>query len=75
MQGKKLLFQNFFYHELQNNSLIEENQQLRGQKKKAELDLATEQPKRLKIERKLEDVIRDSENRKKNSTKKNSGDQ
>jgi len=63
-----------FYHELQNNSLIEENQQLRGQKKKAELDLAAEQPKRLKIERKLEDVIRDSENRKKNSTKKNSGD-
>jgi uncharacterized protein HemX len=54
-----------FYHELQNNSLIEENQQLRGQKRKAELDLAAEQAKRLKIEQKLEDVIRDSENRKK----------
>jgi len=45
--------------------LIEKNQQLRGQKKKAELDLAAEQPKRLKIEWKLEDVIKDSENRKK----------
>ena len=54
-----------FYHELQSNSLIEENQQLRGQKRKAELDLAAEQAKRLKIEQKLEDVIRDSENRKK----------
>ena len=54
-----------FYHELQNNSLIEENQQLRGQKRKAEQDLAAEQAKRLKIEQKLEDVIRDSENRKK----------
>ena len=45
--------------------MIEENQQLRGQKRKAELDLAAEQAKRLKIEQKLEDVIRDSENRKK----------
>ena len=54
-----------FYHELQSNSLIEESQQLRGQKRKAELDLAAEQAKRLKIEQKLEDVIRDSENRKK----------
>ena len=47
-----------FYHEIQNNSLIEENQQLRGQKRKAELDLAAEQAKTLKIEQKLEDVIR-----------------
>ena len=47
-----------FYHEIQNNSLIEENQQLPGQKRKAELDLAAEQAKRLKIEQKLEDVIR-----------------
>ena len=54
-----------FYHELQNTSLIEENQQLRGQKRKAELDLAAEQAKRLKIEQRLQDVIRDSENRKK----------
>ena len=54
-----------FYHELQNTSLIEENQQLRGQKRKAELDLAAEQTKRLKIEQRLQDVIRDSENRKK----------
>jgi len=54
-----------FYHELQNYSLIEENQQLRGQKRKAELDLATEQAKRLKLEQKLEDVIRDLEKRKK----------
>ena len=54
-----------FYHELQNNSLIEENQQLRGQKRKAELDLAAEKAKRLKVEQKLEDVIRDSEKRKK----------
>lgn len=53
-----------FYHELENNSLIEENQQLRGQKRKAELDLAAEQAKRLKIEQEFEDVIRDSENRK-----------
>ena len=53
-----------FYHELENNSLIEENQQLRGQKRKAELDLAAEQAKRLKIEQELKDVIRDSENRK-----------
>ena len=58
-----------FYHELQSNSLIEENQQLRGQKRKAELDLAAEQAKRLKIEQKLEDVIRDSENRKKKQYK------
>ena len=66
-----------FYHELQNHSLIEENQNLRGQKRKAELDLAAEQAKRLKLEQKLEDVIRDLENRKqkkKNSSKKNSGD-
>ena len=55
---------NIFYHELENNSLVEENQQLRGQKRKAELDLAAEQAKRLKIEQELEDVIRDSENRK-----------
>ena len=61
-----------FYHELQNYSLIEENQQLRGQKRKAEQELATEQAKRLKLEQKLEDVIRDLENRK-NSAKKNSG--
>ena len=45
--------------------MIEENQQLREQKRKAELDLAAVQAKRLKIEQKLEDVIRDSENRKK----------
>lgn len=45
--------------------MIEENQQLRGQKRKAELDLAAEEAKRLKIEQKLEDFIRDSENRKK----------
>ena len=44
--------------------MIEENQQLRGMKRKAELDLAAEQAKRLKIEQKLEDVIRNSENRK-----------
>ena len=59
-----------FYHELQSNSLIEENQQLRGQKRKAELDLAAEQAKRLKIEQKLEDVIRDSENRKKKTVQR-----
>ena len=59
-----------FYHELQSNSLIEENQQLRGQKRKAQLDLAAEQAKRLKIEQKLEDVIRDSENRKKTVQRK-----
>ena len=53
-----------FYHELENNSLIEENQQLRGQKRKTELDLAAEQAKRLKIEQELEDVVWDSENRK-----------
>lgn len=44
--------------------MIEENQQLRGQKRKAKLDLAVEQAKRLKIEQKLENVIWDSENRK-----------
>ena len=60
----KNYFFKIFYHELENNSLIEENQQLRGQKRKAELDLAAEQAKRLKIEQELEDVIRDSENRK-----------
>ena len=54
-----------FYHELQNNSLIQENQQLHGQKRKAELDLAAEQAKRLRVEQKLEDVIRDLEKRKK----------
>ena len=64
MEGK------IFYHELQNNSSIEENQQLRGQKRRAELDLATEQAKGLKIEQKLEDVIRDSENRKKTIQRK-----
>ena len=53
-----------FYHKLENNSLIEENQQLRGQKRKTELDLAAEQAKRLKIEQELEDVVWDSENRK-----------
>ena len=64
-----------FYNELQNNSLIAENQQLRGQKRRAELDLAAEQAKRQKNEQKLEDVIRDSENRKKkNNTKENLGD-
>ena len=63
-----------FYHDIQKYSLIEENQQLRGQKRKAELDLAAEQAKRLKIAQKLEDVIRDSEKRKRNSTKKTSGD-
>ena len=53
-----------FYHKLENNSLIEENQQLRGQKRKTELYLAAEQAKRLKIEQELEDVVWDSENRK-----------
>ena len=53
-----------FYRKLENNSLIEENQQLRGQKRKTELDLAAEQAKRLKIEQELEDVVWDSENRK-----------
>lgn len=50
--------------------MIEENQQFRGQKRKAELDLAAEQAKRLKIEQKLEDVIRDSGNRKKKVQRK-----
>ena len=63
MEGKNYSFK-IFYHELENNSLIEENQQLRGMKRKAELDLAAEQAKRLKIEQKLEDVIRNSQNRK-----------
>ena len=53
-----------FYHELENNLLIYENQQLRGQERKAEWDLAAEQAKRLKIEQKLQVVVRDSENRK-----------
>lgn len=44
--------------------MIEENQQLRGQKRKAELDLAVEQAKRLKLEQKLENVNRESGNRK-----------
>ena len=63
MEGKNYSFK-IFYYELENNSLIEENQQLRGMKRKAELDLAAEQVKRLKIEQKLEDVIRNSQNRK-----------
>ena len=63
MEGKNYSFK-IFYYELENNSLIEENQQLRGMKRKAELDLAAEQAKRLKIEQKLEDVIRNSQNRK-----------
>lgn len=50
--------------------MIEENQQFRGQKRKAELDLAAEQAKKLKIEQKLEDVIRDSGNRKKKVQRK-----
>ena len=62
MEGEKLLLQNFLSWAWK--KLIEENQQLRGQKRKAELDLAVEQAKRLKIEQKLENVIRDSENRK-----------
>ena len=63
MEGKNYSFK-ICYYELENNSLIEENQQLRGMKRKAELDLAAEQAKRLKIEQKLEDVIRNSQNRK-----------
>ena len=63
MEGKNYSFK-IFYYELENNSLIEENQQLRGMKRKAELDLAAEQAKRSKIEQKLEDVIRNSQNRK-----------
>ena len=50
--------------------MIEENQQLRGQKRKAELDLAAEQAKRLKIEQKLEDFVRVSEDRKNSKVKK-----
>ena len=42
-----------FSHVLQKYSLIEENQQLRGQKRKAELDLAAEQAKGLKIAQRL----------------------
>ena len=63
MEGKNYSFK-ILYYELENNSLIEENQQLRGMKRKAELDLAAEQAKRSKIEQKLEDVIRNSQNRK-----------
>ena len=63
MEGKNYSFK-IFYYELENNSLIEENQQLRGMKRKAELDLAAEQAKRSKIEQRLEDVIRNSQNRK-----------
>ena len=40
--------------------MLEENQALRGEKRKAEQDLVAEQAKRLKIEEKLENVIRDS---------------
>ena len=60
-----------FYHVLQKYSLIEENQQLRGQKRKVELYLAAEQAKRLKIAQKLEYVIRDSEKKKKKQCKEN----
>lgn len=59
-----------FYHEHQNSALIEENQQFCGLRRKAELDLAAEQAKRLKIEQKLEDVIRDLERRKKQHKEK-----
>ena len=45
--------------------MVEENQELRGEKRKAEEDLAAEQAKRLKIEQKLENVIKDSEKSKK----------
>ena len=54
-----------FYHELKTSALVEENQELRGEKRKAEEDLAAEQAKRLKIEQKLENVIKDSEKSKK----------
>ena len=72
IRGRQKLNYSFkiFYHELQSNALVKENQQLRGLKRKAEQDLAEEQAKRTKIEQKLEDAIKVSESRKKQNKEK-----
>ena len=50
-----------FYHELETTVLVDENKQLRGEKRKAEEDLAEEQAKRLNIQQKLRNVTEASE--------------
>lgn len=46
-----------FYHEFSNINLVEENQTLRKDKRKAEQDMTAEQVKRMKLDETLKNVI------------------
>ena len=50
-----------FYNEIEACQLHQENRALRGQKRKLEASLANEQAKRLKVEEKLEQVLKKTE--------------
>jgi len=50
-----------FYHELDTTAVLKENQDLRGNKRKVEESLVEEQVKRMKLEEKIETVIRESD--------------
>ena len=59
-----------FYDEIETCQLHQKNRGLRGQKRKLEASLANEQAKRLKVEEKLEQVLKKTEKKDKNYKKK-----
>ena len=59
-----------FYDEIETCQLHQENRGVRGQKRKLEASLANEQAKRLKVEEKLEQVLKKTEKKDENYKKK-----
>ena len=59
-----------FYDEIETCQLHQENRGVRGQKRKLEASLANEQAKRLKVEEKLEQVLKKIEKKDENYKKK-----